>query len=136
MIDEYVNNWILKANNDFKSIEHELTFPESEIITDVVCFHCQQAVEKYLKAYLVYHAIEIERTHNIKYILHQCSKIDNDFFNIEIGELSTFGVDIRYPDEIYFPSIEEVRYYYDVTKKIRELVLTKLGLKFDKSHKK
>lgn len=52
MIDDYIEKWIIKAVNDLKVAEHELRQPENEIITDAVCFHCQQTVEKLLKAYL------------------------------------------------------------------------------------
>jgi HEPN domain-containing protein len=52
MIDDYIEKWIIKAVNDLKLAEHELRQPEDEIVTDAICFHCQQAVEKLLKAYL------------------------------------------------------------------------------------
>ena len=129
MIDEYIKNWINKANNDFKIVEHELSLAEEEAVKDVVCFHCQQAVEKYLKAFLIYHKIEIERTHNIEHLLDQCVAIDKDFANMEVKELSSFGVDIRYPDDFYIPDMEEVNFYYSLTKRVKDLVLAKLGIK-------
>ena len=58
-----------------------------------------------------------------------CVKVNKDFENIEVRNLSWFGVDIRYPDDFYIPEIEEVKFYYDLTKKIKDLVLTKLGIK-------
>jgi len=45
MIDDYIEKWILKAINDLKVAEHELKQPANEIVTDAICFHCQQAVE-------------------------------------------------------------------------------------------
>jgi hypothetical protein len=66
---------------------------------------------------------------NSTYLLEQCANIEQDFENIEIRELSNFAVDIRYPGEFYKPSIEEVKFYYDLTKRIKNLVLTKLGIK-------
>ncbi|MDD2891288.1 MAG: HEPN domain-containing protein [bacterium] len=128
MIDKYLKQWIIKADNDLKLVEHELALPEKEIVKDVVCFHCQQAVEKYLKSFLVYHKNEIRRVHSIKYLLNQCEKIDKDFAGIEVKELSTFGVDIRYPEDFYIPDMEEVKFYYTLTKRIKKLVFTKLGI--------
>ncbi|MEK7449773.1 MAG: HEPN domain-containing protein [Planctomycetota bacterium] len=127
MINEYIKNWLIKANNDIKTAEHELSLPLEETITDTVCFHCQQAVEKYLKAFLIYHKIEIGRTHNIEYLLNQCALMDKDFAGIEVKELSTFGVDIRYPEDFYIPDIEEAKFYYDLAKRIKELVLKKIS---------
>ncbi|MDI6784473.1 MAG: HEPN domain-containing protein [bacterium] len=129
MNDDYIHQWLVKANNDLKTAAHELALPEEETVTDSVCFHCQQAVEKYLKAFLIFHNIEIERTHDIAYLVKQCSSIDNDFANIEIKELSSFGVDIRYPDDFYIPDLEEAKFYYQLANQIKKLVLTKLGIK-------
>ncbi|PIS25931.1 MAG: DNA-binding protein [bacterium (Candidatus Stahlbacteria) CG08_land_8_20_14_0_20_40_26] len=129
MIDEYIKQWLTKANDDLKIVEHELDLPEKEIVKDAICFHCQQAVEKYLKAFLIYHKAEVERTHDIEHLLDQCALIDKDFVNIEVRELSSFGVDIRYPDDFYIPDMEEVKFYYDLTKRVRGLVLTKLEIR-------
>lgn len=38
---------------------------KEEDITEIVCFHCQQAVEKYLKALLLSNNEDIQKTHNI-----------------------------------------------------------------------
>lgn len=129
MIDKYIKQWLTKANDDLKIVEHELDLPEKEIVKDAVCFHCQQAVEKYLKAFLIYHKTEVERTHDIEHLLDQCALIDKDFVNIEVRELSSFGVDIRYPDDFYVPNMEEVKFYYDLTKRVKGLVLTKLEIR-------
>jgi len=53
MIDKETSEWLIKASSDLKIVEHELNLPEEEIVKDAVCFHCQQAVEKYLKAFLI-----------------------------------------------------------------------------------
>lgn len=48
MKDEYLQRWIIKANNDLIVAEHELYTSKDERVTEAICFHCQQAVEKYL----------------------------------------------------------------------------------------
>ena len=50
---EETRKWIAKALNDYKTAEKLLKLPENEVITDTLCFHCQQTVEKLLKAFLV-----------------------------------------------------------------------------------
>ena len=49
--EDYIKQWILKANEDIlvvgKLTEHEIFAPSS------ACFHCQQAVEKFIKAFLI-----------------------------------------------------------------------------------
>lgn len=129
MISEEAKEWIERGESDFKIVEHELKLLEEEIVKDVVCFHCQQAIEKYLKAFLINHRIVYKKTHNIDYLIEECAKIDKNFQNIEVRNISHFGVKIRYPDDFYMPTIEEIKFYYDLTKKIKDLVFVKLGIK-------
>ncbi len=98
---DFIKQWLLKANEDLLVVQ-KLT--ESEIVaTSSICFHCQQALEKFLKAFLIANNIEIKRTHNIEYLLVECSEIDKEFANIDPKELSDFGVDVRYPGDFYIP---------------------------------
>ncbi len=62
-------------------------------------------------------------------MLDQCANIDEDFASIEVKELSIFGVDIRYPDDFYIPTIEEAKFYYNLAKQIKILVNSKLEMK-------
>jgi HEPN domain-containing protein len=43
--------------------------PEGDRFRDTVAFHCQQAVEKYVKAILVRHRVEFRKTHDIGQLL-------------------------------------------------------------------
>jgi len=127
-MDEYIESWLKKAENDLRIFEHELNLPEEETVRDVSCFHCQQAVEKYLKAFLIFHDVEFPRTHNIEFLLEEAAKIDIDFSKIDVKELSDFGVNIRYPDDFYIPEIHEVRFYYNLAMRIKNLVLEKITI--------
>ena len=53
MIDTYLKGWLIKANNDIRIIQNEFSLPENMVVTDAVCFHAQQAVEKFLKSFLI-----------------------------------------------------------------------------------
>lgn len=77
MNEEIVKLWCLKADNDLKTGKDELLTENSA--TDMVCFHMQQCVEKYLKAFLVYNGKEISKTHNLALILRQCIELDSSF---------------------------------------------------------
>lgn len=79
MRDEYIDNWIKKANNDLKVAENELFIGGNDIVMDAICFHSQQAVEKYLKAFLISKQIEFGKTHNLEYLIELCIKIDARF---------------------------------------------------------
>jgi len=48
---EIARQWLAKARNDLLNADNNLK--SEEIPFDTVCFHCQQAAEKLLKAYLI-----------------------------------------------------------------------------------
>ncbi len=80
----FIKQWLEKANEDLFVVERLI---EYEIVaTSSVCFHCQQAVEKFLKAFLIANGIDIKKTHNIEFLLSECSDIDKDFSGIEPKE--------------------------------------------------
>jgi len=60
---EEVTAWIRKAESDLKNIELVLPAPDAPL--DTVCFHAQQAAEKYLKALLTFHSIPFRKTHDL-----------------------------------------------------------------------
>ena len=69
MISDFIKQWIEKADKDLRTVKHELALSKKETITETVCFHSQQAVEKYLKAFLILKNEEFGRTHNLELLL-------------------------------------------------------------------
>ncbi len=58
---DFIKQWLAKADEDLLVVER---LTDYEIIaTSSVCFHCQQAVEKSLKA-LIANGVDIKKTHN------------------------------------------------------------------------
>lgn len=53
---EIVQEWIEKANQDFEFAR--VNFEEDKPFYAQICFHFQQAAEKYLKAYIIAHELE------------------------------------------------------------------------------
>ena len=129
MIDEYVKKWIIKALNDIKVAQHEINLPEDEMTTDAICFHCQQAVEKLFKTYLVSKNVEFEKIHDLELLLKLCSKQDDEFKNLNIGNLTDYSVEVRYPDDFYIPSIEEAKECFEIASKTKYFVFKKLNIR-------
>lgn len=128
-IDE-IKKWIVKAENDLKVAKREIG--EKEPITDAICFHAQQCVEKYLKAFLVYHGKSFRKTHNIAEILELCIQIDAGFEElkkINAHELTVYATELRYPEFFHIPSLEEAKECFESAVRVREFVLKKLGIK-------
>lgn len=124
---EIVKRWIMKADNDLKLAIKELN--SGDPITDMICFHCQQAVEKYLKAFLVSKNKEFRKTHDISELIKLCVDLDNDFTNLhelDIDDLTIYATELRYPEYFYIPSIEEAKKSVDIAKLVKEFVLNRL----------
>jgi HEPN domain-containing protein len=122
-----VKVWIKKAENDLKTAFDELNTENPA--TDTICFHAQQCIEKYLKAYLIFHQRNFPKTHNISRIIEICKEIDNDFqiiYNYKAHELTSYAIEVRYGEEEYFPSVDEAREAVEIAKKVKEFVLKKL----------
>lgn len=95
---------------------------EYDEVTEIVCFHCQQAVEKYLKALLIYNKNDnIPKTHNIDLLLNLCTKYDKDFIIYTGTELTTYAVDLRYPDTLYIPTKEQMEEAIELSNEIIKL---------------
>lgn len=65
----------------------------------MVAFHCQQAVEKALKAFLTLRAEPFEKTHDIGFLLDLCAPLDGEFETIRTiaAQLTDFATAFRYP---------------------------------------
>ena len=98
---EYVAEWFKFADRDLSSAEYLLPMYPKPL--EIICYLCQQSVEKYLKGFLVHNGIdEPAKTHDLILLQTECEKFDNRF--TEIGQvcdvLTRYGVQPRYPNEI------------------------------------
>ncbi len=124
---EKVKEWIEKAEKDLRAAK----ILYNEGIHDYTLFHVQQAVEKYLKAFLTLHNIPFRKTHDITYLIEICKKIDKEFetlYRIGADKLYPIGTLVRYPSP-YKISKEEAKEAIEIAEKVREFVLKKLGIK-------
>ena len=119
--NDYLKTWLFRANEDIAVIE-KLFESEPELYASTICFHAQQAVEKFLKAFLVFHNIDFPKTHDLDYLLLECKKIDTKNFDIDLGSLTDFGVSIRYPDDFYLPDKDETAQYRGIALKVKLVI--------------
>jgi len=118
---EYIKNWLFRANEDISVIE-SLAGINFGFYTSTICFHAQQASEKFLKAYLIYKDIDFPRTHDLDFLLMKCQKIEKSSFEIDLKSLTDFGVSIRYPDDFYVPGVNETKEYITIAKEVKNLI--------------
>ena len=123
----YALGWIKKADADLDTVKTliEIDNPHKEIIG----FHCQQAVEKYMKAYLVSINMKIPKIHDLDSLLQICIQNNPDFTILnrkQISSLTDYAIDFRYPGDHAEPTLDEVKEYYELSIKIKEFILPKV----------
>jgi HEPN domain-containing protein len=89
--------WLRKAENDLRVARGLLAAKPPAY--DILCYLCQQAAEKFLKALLQETGLPIPHTHD----LDRLRNLTNDptLRNLRRGLLflTTFAVDVRYPEK-------------------------------------
>ncbi len=88
--------WLEWADLDLRTAERMLQPPSAP---GVVAFHCQQAAEKALKAFLTWHDSPFANTHNMETLVGQCAGIDLAFAGLRTraATLTPFAAAGRYP---------------------------------------
>ena len=102
-----LRDWIAIATKDFVSAKKLTAPPEPQWETAV--YHCQQAVEKALKAVLILHEESPPKTHDIGLLLGKISKFSSEFADLEIvAELFTdYATKYRYQNFNDDPLVED-----------------------------
>ena len=94
-----VNAWIRKAEADFQNIE--LVLPAKSAPFDTVCFHAQQAAEKYIKALLTFYGIPFGKSHDLDKLINLLPpKSKVQAMVGDLSELSDAAVMTRYPEDL------------------------------------
>lgn len=130
MNEETVKKWINYANEDFEG--GKLLFQNnSENFKTSVCFHMQQSVEKYLKAYLVANNVDIEpdrKDHSMAKLVEWCKEHDktfNDLYDLNITKLTKYAVRSRYPGSEP-PTIEDEKEAVSIAEQVKPFVIDKI----------
>ena len=120
-----VGMWLDKATHDRRTAE--LALQCNPPIPDVAAFHCQQAVEKLLKAYLVHHGREFEKIHDLRALANLCAEFDPGFIELRelVAPLTTYAVRFRYPSPTE-PTVEQVRAAIAVVNEVNAFVLQRV----------
>ena len=63
---KYVRDWLERASEDIRAAEVLLA---EGGLANVVCFHAQQAAEKFLKGFLAHHQHNVRKVHALESIV-------------------------------------------------------------------
>lgn len=111
--------WLERAEADIQLFEFALNrrlIPEA-------AYHLQQAVEKWLKAFLLHHGWELERTHDLDELLDEAIKYDESFERFrQMCHRVKYFIAARYPGFTSLPTTEEIEKLAIIANELGETV--------------
>jgi HEPN domain-containing protein len=122
-----VEDWIQLADKDLYAAE--IILKNEYPLTNIVAFHCQQAIEKYLKAFLIEKGIPVIKTHDL-ITLNGVIKEMNDL-GIDEKKLIIINevyIESRYPGELGLlpdgmPSEEQVKEFVAYAQEVKRIIM-------------
>ncbi|MCL2804778.1 MAG: HEPN domain-containing protein [Treponema sp.] len=120
---EILQQWLDKGNDDLRSAEY-LSTMHHPTPDEIICYHCQQSSEKYLKGFLFLHDIEPPQIHKLIELLGMCGLIDSSFSVLlpQLNVLTDYGVLPRYPNELGITN-DDMKIAIKYAKIVQEFVL-------------
>ncbi|MEM5821254.1 MAG: HEPN domain-containing protein [Candidatus Aenigmatarchaeota archaeon] len=126
---EIANSHLNSAKNSFKIEDYKST-----------CFWAQQSIELFIKAYMVEKGIfnpKRHKTHNLRILISDCAKIDEDFKQFLIDEIDMIALyaslsryDIKFIKDIE-KNKRKAEISIEIAEKVKEFVLNKLKEKLE-----
>ena len=113
--------WLQIADDDYDSAKILNESPRKHY--EIICYHCAQAAEKYLKGYIVYNGIEPKKTHDLRFLNNLCIELNDNFETLitESAFLNKYANDIRYPHK-YETNENDVNFALRAIEKIRNFM--------------
>ena len=126
-----VEAWIGFAEKDILTVSEIIQNPR---LTNIVTFHCQQAIEKYFKAFILENEKPLTKVHNLLALYGTIKEIVD--LGLDEDLLSTVNdiyLEARYPGEIgllddgSMPTIEQANRFFTFAKEIEVKIKNELG---------
>lgn len=113
--------WVKKGRDDLRNAKVLL---EEGGTTDAICFHSQQAVEKYLKAFLVFYDLPARKIHSLVALAKDGAKKEPGLLDFmeEYKTLEAYYIESRYPPDTRVYSADEGGTAYHLATKTAEFI--------------
>ncbi|MFN0316211.1 MAG: HEPN domain-containing protein [Burkholderiales bacterium] len=124
---EEIQRWMAKASHDLTAA---ITLLNSEVpLTDIAVYHCQQAAEKALKAYLIEMDTPFTKTHDLDELVSVCATLDNAFSDLSepAAVLTPYAIAFRYPTGQPDPTLAEADHAIQCARGMIEFVASRLS---------
>jgi HEPN domain-containing protein len=128
-----VEDWVSLADKDLYAAE--IIMNNDYPLTNIVVFHCQQSIEKYLKAYLIEKDVSLIKTHD----LIKLNDMTKEIKDLSIDEkiltaINEVYIESRYPGDLGLlpdgiPTDEQAKTFIEYARSIKTKITTELNLK-------
>lgn len=124
--DEEVFQWLIKAQHDIGSARRLISGDIPYL--DTAVYHCQQAAEKALKAYLILKAVPFQKIHDLSFLVEQCKELDIEFEQILYisSILTPYAIAFRYPGDVIEPDPKDADEALTLAVEVFDFVLNKM----------
>lgn len=121
-----IRQWLIKANHDIGSAQRLLTGDAPFL--DTAVYHCQQAAEKALKAYLTLKDTPFQKVHDLAVLIEQCMDLDRTFEQIRdiSGILNPYATAFRYPGDVLEPDPSDAEEAFRLAGVVLDFVLQRI----------
>lgn len=118
--------WLRRAQGDLRAAEIDLAAEPA--LSGDAAFHCQQAAEKSLKAFLTWHDVPFRRTHDLAELGRQCVSLDKSLGSVcrRAEVLTAYAWVFRYPGDAEEPTRQEVEEARALAREVHESVVARL----------
>jgi len=124
-----IEDWCYLAGKDVRAATELI---DDEYYTTIVAFHCQQAIEKYLKAFLLENGQPLQKIHDLVKLYNDVKQLkDFGFDEDKIVFVNKVYIDTRYPGGLGLlpdgePNQTQARQFLDFAREVRRAVLAEL----------
>jgi len=110
--------WLASARSDLALVTAGRR--SADVLQETLCYHCQQAVEKSLKALLIAHGVSFPRTHNVGTLLDLLPGVvvPAAISQEQLRGLTAYAVLARYPGDLEDVSASELDIAFDVATRV------------------
>ena len=98
---DLIGEWLEYAQTDLRAAHHMFDNMHPKPV-EIICYHCQQTVEKAMKSYLISHDVEPPYIHDLDKLRLMCMDFSNSFEVLEEScrKLTGYTTAGRYPSHM------------------------------------
>ncbi len=116
MNEKLVEEWILKAEEDYKAC----LALDSQEVPNVICYHAHQCIEKYLKAFLISINEKPPWIHDLIRLNELAVRKDERLIDLDelLQKLNPYATTTRYPS--WCATVDDVNVSIGIMKELRK----------------